>query len=401
MTFGELFEASNRVARALFVFFDKNTLTANDNESWIIGIQMKPSVNVIVTMLAIWKCGAAYWPINSFYNRKRTQKILTQVKPQLLIIDDDYEISNFFHGFLVMKISALMESAEDLDTSYVIDDLSFSLGKDCEAMTIYTSGTLEEPKGTILHHSCCQQRLEWQWKKFPFTPEENCCMARNALFHIDHFSEMWGTLCAGKCLVIVKNEFRKDPQQLTRIMEKFDIKRFTGLPSTIDEIVSFLLERKRKLEMNVSLWMSTGEPLTIKVADKFFALFAEGDRKLVNCFGCTETTGECAWFTIESKEQLDQLEGAEIPLGWPTFNTFIYVMNENLSPTTEMGEIFVSGEFLAQYYVDVNEESQTIFHNHLALMPTHTRLFRTKDYGVLRNGFLYHRGRVGRMVTNI
>lgn len=343
-------ESSNKIARALLDAFHNNSMELNNAGSLIIGFQMKPSDNVVQAMLAIWKCGGSYFPINPFYTESRLKEILEEVKPQIIIVDDDFKNFTNFEGFFVLKFSELL--SKEFDSSYLIDDLSLSLGKDFEAVTLYTSGTCGLAKGTQLQHSCCQQRIEWQWNKFPYLLDETHCIARNALFHVDHFAEIFAPLLAGKCVVIVDEEFRKNPQALFKIMKKYNIMRFTGLPFVIESIVTLLMEQKNSENClsSVKLWFSTGELLTQKIAQKFFNYFTV-NQKLVNLYGCTETTGECSSFTIESKEHLLQL-GDEIPIGTPTFNTYIYVMNEKLLPTaSEIGEIYISGDFVAQYYV--------------------------------------------------
>lgn len=398
MTYKELIESSNKIARAFLKVFKKNSCKENDDASWIIALQMKPSIRTIVTMLAVWKCGASYLPLSPFYKKKGVQQVLSEAQPQLVIIDDDASNLDHFDDFLVMKIGEIEKVSKKCSEKYVTDDYSFTLGKDCEAITIYTSGTLSAAKGTQLHHSCCQQRLEWQWKQFPFQEDETHCLARNALYHIDHFAEIWAPLCTGKCLVIVDDKFCKDPLALTNVMENQNIKRFIGLPAFIDAILDVLMKESRKnFNENVSLWISTGEPLTIATAQKFFNHFTE-KQKLVNFYGCTETTGDCAFFTIESKEHLEQLE--EIPIGRPMSNTFIYVLNKALALATsdEMGEIFVSGGLVAQYYIYDNHFNTKLSRNHLNIAPTQSRLFRTRDYGVIRDGLLYYRGRVNRIV---
>lgn len=398
MTYKKLIEKSNQMARAFLRIFKNNSCKKNHDGSWMVALQMKPSDRVVLAMLAIWKCGASYLPINPFYRKIGIQHILKEAQPQLVIVDDDYESLELLNEFLVMKISKIEMLSKDLSPNYVTDDLSFALGNDCEAITIYTSGTLGEAKGTQLHHSCCQQRLEWQWKQFPFYDDETHCLAHHVLYHIDHFAEIWAPLCAGKCLTIVDEKFCKDPPTLTNLMEKLNIKRFIGFPAFIDSMLDELIERNDKsLLKNVSLWISTGESLTIATAQRFFNYFTE-NQKLVNFYGCTETTGDCAFFTIKSKEHLQQLD--EIPIGSPTSNTLIYVLNDDLklASPNKMGEIFVSGEFVAHYYIQESEFSSKLSRNYLNISPTHSRLLRTMDYGLIRDGLLYYRGRVARAV---
>lgn len=48
---------SNRIARTLLDKIQINNLKANNDEDWIICICMKPSDNLVMTLLSIWKSG--------------------------------------------------------------------------------------------------------------------------------------------------------------------------------------------------------------------------------------------------------------------------------------------------------------------------------------------------------
>lgn len=48
---------SNRIANALLEKIRSNKLTANREGDWIVCVCMKPSDDLIVALLSIWKCG--------------------------------------------------------------------------------------------------------------------------------------------------------------------------------------------------------------------------------------------------------------------------------------------------------------------------------------------------------
>lgn len=289
MKFQKLIESSNKFARAILKIIDENSLKQNDDEKWVIGVEMKPSIDAIIAMLSIMKCGASYFPINPHYTKSRFQEILDEVQPQLVIVDDENSMQKTEN--FTMKYEKLKSISDELNSSYLTDDFSLKLGKNSEALTIYTAGTLGMPKGTHLTHANCQNRLEWQWMKFPFAENETHCISRISHCHVDHFAEIWGSLCAGKSLVILDVKFQNDKMKLIEILEKYKIQRFTALPSLINSIVTQLNKDDKKLLRNVQLWISTGEQLTKNVAENFFSYLPK-NHKLVNFYGCTETTGE-------------------------------------------------------------------------------------------------------------
>ena len=55
--YNSLNSTSNRIANALMQKIQSKNLKPNQDGDWIICVCMKPSDNLIMTLLAIWKCG--------------------------------------------------------------------------------------------------------------------------------------------------------------------------------------------------------------------------------------------------------------------------------------------------------------------------------------------------------
>lgn len=55
--YNTLNSSSNRIANALLEKIQSQYLQANNDGDWIICVCMKPSDNLITTLLSIWKCG--------------------------------------------------------------------------------------------------------------------------------------------------------------------------------------------------------------------------------------------------------------------------------------------------------------------------------------------------------
>ena len=70
------------------------------------------------------------------------------------------------------------------------------------AVVLYTSGSTGIPKGVRLEHSTIYQRLRWQWKTLPFSPNEVACF-KTALTFVDSVAEIWAPLLAAIPIYIV------------------------------------------------------------------------------------------------------------------------------------------------------------------------------------------------------
>lgn len=55
----------------------------------MIAVCMSPSDHLVATLLAIWKAGAAYLPLDVTFPLNRIEHIVKESKPVLVIHDDD------------------------------------------------------------------------------------------------------------------------------------------------------------------------------------------------------------------------------------------------------------------------------------------------------------------------
>jgi acyl-CoA synthetase (AMP-forming)/AMP-acid ligase II len=376
----------------------------NEHKDWIVALYMKPTYRAVLCMLAAWKVGAGYLPLN-YENPKRIKEILIQAKAQLVIVDEDFmttERQQFPADFEVISYKSLFSKAKSQSREYFPDDHSMmyrQINDDNLAMVLYSSEIFVSPKGTRIHHESCQHRLEWQWAKFPYQYEETHCISHNAIYHIDHFAELWGPLLKGKTVVLMRNHSRNNIEKIISIMDQFDIMRFYGLPSKIDKMLDNVAEKalsnpkEKKLLLHTGLWISSGDVLEKETAEKFFKYY-ENDGKHIfsNFYGCTETTGDCCYFVMKSLEQIKLLK--RIPLGIPNFGTYVYILDVDDDPVekNQTGEIHIVGPMLASGYIE-QPNDPTYKHNRYSLMPSNWSMFNTEDYGTIINGLLYYDGR--------
>lgn len=55
--YNTLNSSANRIASALLEVIKSKNLKANNDGDWIIAVCMKPTDNLVTSLLAIWKCG--------------------------------------------------------------------------------------------------------------------------------------------------------------------------------------------------------------------------------------------------------------------------------------------------------------------------------------------------------
>lgn len=204
-TYNTLNANANRMAACLLHHIsgdgNKQVAQPNPDGDWIVAVCMPPSDKLITTLLAIWKAGAAYLPIDVAFPHNRIEHILNEAKP-VLVIHDQYEEAAIFASNNHISFSELQHKSahycpDNIDTQNTLCSEHNDLG-----IVLYTSGSTGVPKGVRLPHSIIQNRLQWQFEAFPYSQTEKTGVFKTSLTFVDSVSEIWGPLLNGKCRIM-------------------------------------------------------------------------------------------------------------------------------------------------------------------------------------------------------
>lgn len=177
-------------------------------------------------------------------------------------------------------------------------------------------------------------------------------------------------------IVVVPKAVTKDPYQLVNLLDKYKIERLVLVPTLLKSLLVYLsLNTKSKSLQNLKIWVCSGETLPVTLANEFYDYFIEDEHILCNFYGSTEIMGDVTYFVCKGKEQL--LSYLNVPIGYPIFNTVIYILDSNRMPVQigQTGEVYVSGLNLADGYVNGRDKDRFI-ENILAVDPSEYIKFR-------------------------
>lgn len=89
MSFTEINEAANKIARGMLakVRTSRKGRFANQDGDHIVAVSIQPSEALVITLLAVWKMGAAYLPLDITFPVSRTQHILNESEPILIVVE--------------------------------------------------------------------------------------------------------------------------------------------------------------------------------------------------------------------------------------------------------------------------------------------------------------------------
>jgi len=176
----------------------------------LIGVCLDRSEEMVVTMLAILKCGCAYVPLDPDYPVARLHSMIEDAAVRLVVTQSwhDGKVAG-----APVAVVALDRDAETI-AKYDSANLSLQISADSLAYVIYTSGSTGRPKGVAVPHRAVV-RLVLGTNYVALRSDDRIAQAANASFDAATF-EIWGALLNGARLVGVSKETVLSPRDLAR-----------------------------------------------------------------------------------------------------------------------------------------------------------------------------------------
>lgn len=87
LSFGTLDATASRIARALLCHVNSVGARANQDGDFLVAVCMEPSDRLVMTLLAVWKMGAAYLPLDPTFPPARVSHILSEAQPVAVIAE--------------------------------------------------------------------------------------------------------------------------------------------------------------------------------------------------------------------------------------------------------------------------------------------------------------------------
>ena len=299
------------------------------------------SVDLVIGLLAVWKTGGVYLPVDPGLPSERIEFILDDVSADLLLTTRHLTGRQALNG--IRRILTDEPMARDLATAAgaagptaVSPPASPAAGPLDPAYVIYTSGSTGRPKGVrVGHRSLLNVTLELA-AEMSCGPGDRWLAMAAAGFDIA-MAELSVPLATGAELVLTTEEQLRDPRALVRIVGERGITRMQAVPSQW----RLLLDAGFGAPELVA--MVGGEPLTVGLARELRPRVSG----LLNGYGPTETTVLSTLWRVPG-------EVTDISIGAPIANTRLALLDEHLAPvgTGEAGELCIAGAGVALGYVN-------------------------------------------------
>ncbi|MFC9915319.1 amino acid adenylation domain-containing protein [Streptomyces sp. NPDC127197] len=375
-TYGELNVRANRLARALLA----QGLRPEDTVAVVTGRDL----NWLAGVLAVFKAGGAYLPIDPHYPPGRMTTMLTRAACGFVLtepgatthLDRALDVLPGTRTLLVPDITERATDGTDPGVEVPADRLAY---------VFFTSGSTGEPKGAMCEHAGLLNHLYAKIDDLDIGAGTVVAQTASQCFDISLWQLLAGLLTGGRTL-LVEQDAILDADRFLDTIVKGRVGVLQVVPSYLDVILSALERAPRDLP-DLRCVSVTGEALKSELAQRWFTT-GPGIR-LVNAYGLTETSDDT------NHEVMDRAPTADrVPLGRPVNNVRVYVVDDNLMlvPLGAPGAIVFSGVCVGRGYVNDPERTRLAY---LAdpYRPGQ-RLYRGGDFGRwLPDGKLEYLGR--------
>jgi amino acid adenylation domain-containing protein len=349
LCYEELNRRANRLARKL--------QAAGAEAEVLVGLCLERSLECPVALLAIFKAGGVYVPLDPTYPRQRLAYIVQDVNLTILLTSRRLADALKSHSLGDnVRIIVVDEYDEAHDTAAGMHDtnLGVRLLPTQAAYVMYTSGTTGQPKGVVVEHLQILNRLWWMWHDYPFADGEVGCQ-KTALNFVDSLWELLGPLLRGVPCVIVPDETVKDVPALIATLAQQRVSRLWLVPTFLRAVLDAYPERGDLSNRLSSLrcWVASGEVLPGDLNERFRNLMPSA--ALYNLYGTSEVW-DVTWYDPQEPSVAPRSGGGiarTVPIGRPIWNVRTYVLDERLQPVPigVPGELYVGGAGLARGYL--------------------------------------------------
>ncbi len=372
ITYAELDSRANRLARYL--------RELGVGPEILVGVGLPRSIDLIVTLLAIQKAGAAYLPLDPHFPLDRLVYMLNNSRAAVLVTTSESSAQFSSTKAKLVCLDAVMDAVAALDAS----PLRLGLRPGNLAYVLYTSGSTGRPKGVQVLQGNLVNFLIAMQREPGLSAGDTLLSVTTLSFDISGL-ELYLPLISGARLVLVSSETAADGQKLRQGLETSGATVMQATPATWRLLIAANWRGNSAFKI-----LCGGEALSAGLA----ASLLERCGELWNMYGPTETT---IWSTCERIRSADQV----ITIGRPIANTRVYILDKQGQPAPigVPGELYIGGEGVARGYLNLPELTAEKFAPDPFNGASEARMYRTGDLArFLPDGRIDFMGRIDNQV---
>lgn len=362
----------------------------------VVALLSERGLDFLTAILAVFKAGGAYLPLDPLYPAPRIVQVLEQSGARLLLSASEFALA------AIQTLSQI--DSENRPLVLTLEEVLHD-GPNAEnpplrsnprnlAYVIYTSGSTGLPKGAMIEHRGMVNHLFAKVTDLDLTAADTVAQTASQCFDISVWQFLVAALVGGRTHIL-PNEIAHDPSQLLSEVEQQKISILETVPTVLRMITTEVENRPR--ELSSLRWMiSTGEALQPELCRQWFSHYPQ--IPLLNAYGPTECSDDVTHCVIQQTAAPDV---TTMPIGRAVMNTGLFVLDSRLEPVPigVAGELYVSGDGVGRGYLNDPLRTAEVFIPNPFARESGERLYKTGDVvRYLADGQIEFLGRVDHQV---
>ncbi len=342
-----------------------------------VGLCLPRSAAFVLSLIACWKRGAAFVPMDPSYPPAHLALIAEDSDASLILTEGDGpELPGPCLAFSDLKGGPVPPAPV--------------LTPETIAYVIFTSGSTGRPKGVMVSHGALASHAEGIIPAYGLAPGKRALQFAALSFDVA-IEEIVPTLLSGATLVLRSAEMAQSYDTFLTQSAAFEVTHLNLPTGFWVGLTDHLAGRPGAFPRSVELVVVGGERVPRATLERWRGLFP--DLPWLNGYGPTEATITCTLHSpgVES--------GEGVPIGRPFGPTRAWVLGPDgaLLPEGAAGELHLSGPALAAGYLGLPEETARRF-TAPSFPGGPQRLYATGDRVRWQNGALEFLGRIDRQI---
>jgi amino acid adenylation domain-containing protein len=390
LTYGELNAWANGVARSL--------IAAGVGPNRPVAVYCERSRLLLVWVLAIFKAGGAYLPLDPRHPPGRVTEILGCSGPTAVLVADH----------LAARLAEALSALPGDERPAVLPERDHGIqdGDDSNppsratpenlAYIIFTSGSTGVPKGAMVPQ---RAMLNHFWSKihgFGLTSADSVVQSAPQGFDISVW-QLLAILLVGGRVRIASDSVTHEPERLFQLVLEEEPTLLEVVPSFLRAYLDSIGPEPGAGAFGRLRWLVLGgEALTPDLCRRWLTRWP--GTPMVNGYGPSECADDAARYLIDTPPADDV---SSVPIGRPIDNVHLYVLDRNLAlvPQGVPGELCIGGKSVGLGYLNDPERTAAAFTDDPYGTTPGARLYRTGDRARIRSdGVIEFLGRVDHQV---
>lgn len=365
LTYQELNDRANRLAHHL--------MTLGAAPERLVGICLEQPIDMIVALLAIFKAGAAYLPLDPAYPKERLALMIDDSAVSLIITEENLLAAlpeNNCQKICLQRDKAAIakQSQENPGNHPAAENLAY---------VIYTSGSTGRPKGVMISHGALADHCLNMRDYYALQPSDRVLEFASMNFDAS-LEQILPPLLAGAKLVLRGSEIWS-PAEFQNNIIKYGLTVVNPPTAYWNQLLREWDGAEASKNGQLRLFIVGGDLMSTENL-QLWEKRALHSTQLLNAYGPTEATITSTIFEVPVNYQNHGL-GQGIPIGKPTALRHIYILDQFFQPVPQgvPGELYIGGDCLARGYLNRADLTAEKFIPDPFSQKQGARLYRTGD----------------------